>query len=101
MPGADRGRSQSPSNLPSPVTRTNHEEHPISPTKLLTATALALAALGAPVAQAASAFPPGPSAHAVNAYPPGPGATIVAAYPPGPSVVAAYPPGPTKSIIAI
>jgi hypothetical protein len=74
---------------------------PISPTKLLTATVLAVVALGTPVAQAASDFPPGPTANAVSAFPPGPSATIVGAYPPGPSVAAAYPPGPTKSIIAI
>ena len=114
-----------PSNLPPPRRERNHKEDPISATKLLTATALALVALGAPLAHATSAFPPGPTAIAASAvppgpsatiadafppgpgatiadaYPPGPGATITAAYPPGPSVHAAYPPGPTKSIIAI
>jgi hypothetical protein len=86
---------------PVPASGTNHKEHPISATKLLTATALVLVAFGTPVAHAASAFPPGPTANASNAFPPGPSARIVAAYPPGPSVAAAYPPGPTKSIIAI
>jgi len=80
---------------------TNRKEHVISAPRLLTATALALAALGTPLAQAASDFPPGPTANAVSAFPPGPSAMIVGAYPPGPSVVAAYPPGPTRSIIAI
>jgi hypothetical protein len=84
-----------------PASGTNRKEHVISATKLLAATALALVALGTPLAQAASDFPPGPTVNAVGAFPPGPSATIVGAYPPGPSVAAAYPPGPTKSIIAI
>jgi hypothetical protein len=84
-----------------PSDANDHKEHPISATKLLAATALALVALGTPLAHAADAFPPGPTANANGAFPPGPSATIVAAYPPGPSVAAAYPPGPTKSIIAI
>jgi hypothetical protein len=87
---------------PRPRTGTNRKEHPISSaTKLLAATTLALVALGAPIAQAANAFPPGPTAHASDAFPPGPSATIMAAYPPGPSLAIAYPPGPTRSIIAI
>jgi hypothetical protein len=99
-PGAYRGPSGSPSNVPS-ASGTNHKEDPIPTTKILTATALALIALGTPVAHATSAFPPGPTANAGSAFPPGPSATIVSAYPPGPGVEAAYPPGPTKSIIAI
>jgi len=86
---------------PVPATGTNHKELPISATKLLAATALALVTLGTPLAHAAGDFPPGPTANAGSAFPPGPSATIVAAYPPGPSIAAAYPPGPTKSIIAI
>jgi hypothetical protein len=84
-----------------PASGTNHKEDPIPATKILTATALALVALGTPMAHATSAFPPGPTANAGSAFPPGPSATIVGAYPPGPGVEAAYPPGPTKSIIAI
>ncbi len=76
---------------PRPSDGNETKEHPISSPKLLAATAFALIALGTPLAQAASAFPPGPTAQAASAFPPGP--SVAAA--------TAYPPGPTKSIIAI
>ena len=41
--------------------------------KLLAASALAIAALGTPLAQAATDLPPGPGAQAAE-FPPGPGA---------------------------
>ena len=55
---------------------------------------LAVAAVGAFGAQAATAYPPGPTVT-------GGDSAAATAYPPGPSVVAAFPPGPTRSIIAI
>ena len=42
--------------------------------KLLAASALAVAALGTPLAQAATDFPRGPGARAATDFPPGPGA---------------------------
>jgi hypothetical protein len=62
--------------------------------KLLAASALAIAALGTPLAQAATDLPPGPGAQAAD-LPPGPNARA-AEYPPGPGAHAAdLPPGPT------
>jgi hypothetical protein len=59
--------------------------------KLLAASALAVAALGTPLAQAATDLPPGPTAPAASAYPPGPSAQA-----------SDFPPGPTaRGIIAI
>jgi hypothetical protein len=54
--------------------------------KLLAASALAVAALGTPLAQAATDLPPGPTAPAASAYPPGPTAPATSAFPPGPTV---------------
>jgi hypothetical protein len=61
------------------VNGTNPKEHVIhahapKPLKLLAATALAVAALGTPLAQAATDLPPGPTVGAATDLPPGPGA---------------------------
>ena len=58
------------------VTGTDHQEyvlHPAKSLKLLAASALAVAALGTPLAQAATDLPPGPGIHATD-LPPGPNA---------------------------
>jgi hypothetical protein len=80
---------------------TNRKEHVIhahapKPLKLLAATALAVAALGTPLAQAATDLPPGPGAQAASEFPPGPGAQAATDLPPGPGAQAAtdLPPGP-------
>ena len=99
-PGAYRGPSGRSIEPPASASGTNRKEDPISATKLLTATALALVALGAPLAHATSAFPPGPTANAASAFPPGPSATNADAFPPGrgATFADAYPPGPGATI---
>jgi hypothetical protein len=57
--------------------------------KLLTVTAVAAAALGTPVAHAATETPPGPNAPAATEYPPGPNAPAASDLPPGPTAPAA------------
>jgi hypothetical protein len=57
--------------------------HAPKPLKLLAASALAVAALGTPLAQAATDVPPGPGAPAAGAFPPGPSAQA-SDLPPGP-----------------
>ena len=64
------------------------KEHIISAPKLFFATALAMAAIGTPLAQAATgdtAYPPGPTVQAAALSLPGPTAQAVAILPPGPS----------------
>jgi hypothetical protein len=77
----------SPGRCTSPPITVN-KEHIISTPKLFFATALAMAAIGTPLAQAATdhtAYPPGPTVQAAAMFPPGPTAQAAAMFPPGPS----------------
>lgn len=80
------GRPSRPSHVRNPTTKEDPIHTP-KPLKLLAATALAVAALGSPAAQATTDLPPGPTAHAAD-YLPGPSARA-GEFLPGPSAHAA------------